>query len=72
MTNTTEIRSWGDQELADRLAEAKAELFNLRFQVVTGQLDNYARIDQVKKDIARMRTIIRQRDLGLDEEGEGE
>jgi len=72
MTNTTEIRSWGDQELADRLAEAKAELFNLRFQVVTGQLDNYARINQVKKDIARMRTIVRQRDLGIDEEGEGE
>ena len=70
MTRPIEIRSWGDQELADRLGEAKAELFNLRFQVVTGQLDNYARISSVKKDIARMRTVVRERDLGISEEGE--
>jgi large subunit ribosomal protein L29 len=67
---TGEVRSWGDQELVDRLAEARAELFNLRFQVVTGQLDNYARIDQVKKDIARMHTIVRERELGIETVGE--
>ena len=66
MTANKEVRSWADQELADRLTEAKAELFNLRFQVVTGQLDNYARIQQVKRDIARMRTAVRQRHLGID------
>ena len=68
MTRTTDIRTWNDQELADQLAEAREELFNLRFQVVTGQLDNYARIDQVKKDIARIRTVARERQLGLVEE----
>ena len=70
MTATQEIRTWGDQELADRLAEAKAELFNLRFQVATGQLDNYARINAVKREIARIRTIARERELGVEIEGE--
>ena len=68
MTRTQDVRAWNDQELADQLAEAREELFNLRFQVVTGQLDNYARIDQVKKDIARIRTVARERQLGLVEE----
>jgi large subunit ribosomal protein L29 len=68
MTRAAEIRTWGDQELADRLTETKAELFNLRFQVVTGQLDTYSRIDQVKKDIARMRTEVRARQLGMAEQ----
>jgi large subunit ribosomal protein L29 len=68
MTRPTEIRSWGDQELADRLAEAKAELFNLRFQVVTGQLDNYSRIDAVRRDVARMITISQEREMQEDEE----
>lgn len=72
MTRATEIRSWGDQELADRLAEAKAELFNLRFQVVTGQLDNYARISTVKHEIARLQTILRERELETDTESEEE
>ena len=63
--NASEIRDLGDEELADRLAEAKAELFNLRFQVVTGQLDNYARIRQVRRDVARLRTIARERQLGI-------
>jgi large subunit ribosomal protein L29 len=65
VTVPSEIRTWGDQELADRLTEARHELFNLRFQVVTGQLDNYSRIGQVKKDIARMRQVARERQLGL-------
>ena len=68
MTKPAEIRGWGDQELADRLAEAKAELFNLRFQVVTGQLDNYARLDQVRKEVARIKTVARERELGIDKE----
>jgi large subunit ribosomal protein L29 len=65
VTPSSEIRTWGDQELADRLTDTKQELFNLRFQVVTGQLDNYARISQVKKDIARMHQVARERQLGL-------
>ena len=67
MTKPSEIRTWGDQELSDRLTEAKAELFNLRFQVVTGQLDNYSQIDRVKKEIARLRTIVRERALEAEE-----
>ena len=66
--NASEIRDLGDEELADRLAEAKAELFNLRFQVVTGQLDNYARLDEVRKEVARMKTVARERELGIDRE----
>jgi large subunit ribosomal protein L29 len=67
-----EVRSWGDQELKDRLNEAKVELFNLRFQVVTGQLDNYARIKQVRREIARISTIARERDLSTRIEQEQE
>ena len=50
-------------ELESRLAEAMQELFNLRFQLVTGQLDNHARVGQVRKDIARMNTILREREI---------
>ena len=66
MTKPSDVRVWGDQELSDRLTEARSELFNLRFQVVTGQLDNYARIGQVKREIARLRTIVRERALGIE------
>jgi len=52
------------------LAEAKAELFNLRFQHVTGKLDNYARIGQVRRDVARIMTILRQREIAAAEAGE--
>ena len=68
MTRASELRNLGDTELVRRLAEAKEELFNLRFQNVTGQLDGHARIVQVKKDVARLNTILRQREIELAEE----
>lgn len=58
-----EIRELTTEELVDALAEAKEEKFNLRFQVATNQLDNTARIRVVKTDIARILTVIREREL---------
>ena len=58
-----ELRNMDDDELERRLAETKQELFNLRFQHVTGQLDNYARLGQLKKDVARMHTVLREREI---------
>ena len=52
-----------DGELLTSLAEAKQELFNLRFQNATGQLDNYARLAQVKREVARINTILREREI---------
>ena len=60
-----ELRELSDQELVARLREAKAELFNLRFQNATGQLDNNRRLQTVRRDIARIYTIMRERELGL-------
>jgi large subunit ribosomal protein L29 len=50
-------------ELESKLAEARRELFNLRFQNVTGQLDNYARLRDVRKEIARMSTVLREQEI---------
>lgn len=58
-----EIRQMTAQELDSKLNDLKAELFNLRFQLATGQLDNPMRIKSVRKDIARVKTIIREREL---------
>jgi large subunit ribosomal protein L29 len=58
-----EMRRLGDSELLGRLGEARRELFNLRFQLATGQLDNSARIGAVKKDIARLSTFMREREI---------
>ena len=58
-----EIRELSDEDLQVKLKEAKAELFNLRFQMATSQLDNTARVKQVKKDIARIMTEMRAREL---------
>ena len=63
MARSSEIRDADDRTLLDRLGETKQELFNLRFQHVTGQLDNYARLKQVKKDIARINTELRRREI---------
>ena len=68
MSTAAELRELNDQTLLERLAEAKQEAFNLRFQNVTGQLDGHARIGQVKKDVARLNTILRQREIELAEE----
>lgn len=60
---TKELRELSDEELEKKLSEAKEELFNLRFQLSTAQLDNPLRIRQVRKDIARIETIRREREL---------
>jgi large subunit ribosomal protein L29 len=60
-----ELRENSDEELVTKLREAKAELFNLRVQGATGQLDNHRRLQIVRRDIARIYTIMRERELGL-------
>lgn len=58
-----EIRALSADDLQSKLKEARAELFNLRFQRATGQLDNTARVKEVKKDIARIQTEMRAREM---------
>jgi large subunit ribosomal protein L29 len=65
MTKAVEYRELDNDELDTRLINARKELFNLRFQAATGRLDNYARMAQVKRDIARILTIQGDRDAGL-------
>ncbi len=60
-----EIRELTNQELEVKLDELKEELFNLRFQVATGQIENPMRLKQVRKDIARVKTILRERELHI-------
>ncbi len=62
-----EFKMLGDGELLSRLAESRRELFNLRFQLATGQLDNSARLGEVRKDIARLSTFLRQREIAAAE-----
>jgi large subunit ribosomal protein L29 len=65
-----QLRDVSEDELETKLAEAKEELFNLRFQLVTGQLDNPMRIKQVRKHVARILTLMRERELeNLEAEG---
>lgn len=59
----SEIKDLPVGELADRLNETKEELFNLRFQNATGQLDNYARLAELRRDVARLKTAIRAHEL---------
>ena len=65
-----ELHELNDNELLNRLREFKEELFNLRFQNATGQLENCSRIGQVKKDVARCETLLRQREIVLAEQTE--
>ncbi len=65
MTKPEELRDLSDDELETKLAEAKEELFNLRFQLVTGQLDNPMAIKLMRKEIARVLTVIRERELAV-------
>ena len=67
MAKTEALRDLGDTELLDRLASAKEELFNLRFQHVTGQLDNTARLGVVRKQVARLNTELREREISAAE-----
>ena len=62
----TEIRGLSDEELAKKLDEGRAELFNLRFQMATSQLDNTARVKMVKRDIARVQTEMRARQIAAE------
>ncbi len=62
---TKEIRALGDEELKERLEAAHKELLELRFQAATKQLKNHREIPRLKKDIARLKTIVRERELGI-------
>jgi large subunit ribosomal protein L29 len=64
-TKAAELRELSDEELVGRLKEAKAELFNLRVQAATGQLEGHGRLQVIRRDIARIYTIMRERELGL-------
>jgi len=70
MVRTAELRDLPDEELLDRLESLKEELFNLRFQFATGQLDNPMRIKVVRHDVARILTLLRQRHLEVELEEE--
>ena len=59
-----EVKDLNDKDLEKRLSDLKEELFNLRFQMTTGQLDNVMRLRDVKRSIARVKTVQRQRELG--------
>jgi len=61
----TELDTFEDERLTEELKKAKAELFNLRFQAATGQLESHGRVRQVKRDIARIYTVLRERELGI-------
>ncbi|MEV6005514.1 50S ribosomal protein L29 [Streptomyces sp. NPDC051976] len=65
-TKASELRQLGDEELVNKLREAKEELFNLRFQGATGQLENNSRLKVVRKDIARIYTLMHERELGIE------
>jgi large subunit ribosomal protein L29 len=62
-----EMKLLGDAEMINRLGESRRELFNLRFQQATGQLDNLARLAAVKKEIARLQTLLREREIAAHE-----
>ena len=64
-SHTSELRELHDEELQTRLRESKEELFNLRFQAATGQLESHGRLRSVKRDIARIYTVVRERELGI-------
>ena len=67
-SKAAELRELNDTELEHRLGEAKEELFNLRFQNATGQLDNAARIPEVRRDVARIETLLREREIAAAEQ----
>ena len=64
-TTAVELRTMSDDDLARALREAKEELFNLRFQAATGQLESHGRLRTVRRDIARIYTVLRERELGI-------
>lgn len=68
----TDLRELADDRLVDELRKAKEELFNLRFQSATGQLESHGRLRAVRKDIARIYTEMRERELGIGQAPAGE
>jgi large subunit ribosomal protein L29 len=68
MVTASELLAMDPDELETRLGESRKELFNLRFQLATGQLDNFARMGQVRRDVARILTVLRDREI---QEAEG-
>jgi large subunit ribosomal protein L29 len=64
-TKVSDLRELADDDLATKLRESKEELFNLRFQGATGQLESHGRLRAVRRDIARIYTIMRERELGI-------
>jgi large subunit ribosomal protein L29 len=65
MATAHELDDLNNIDLEGKLREAKEELFNLRFQAATGQLESHGRLNAVKKDIARIYTVVRERELGI-------
>jgi large subunit ribosomal protein L29 len=65
-SKTSELRELPDDELYVRIDGAKEELFNLRFQLATGQLDNTARLKELRHDVARLATVLREREIELE------
>ncbi len=65
MATAPELDDMNNVDLEGKLREAKEELFNLRFQAATGQLESHGRLKAVKKDIARIYTVVRERELGI-------
>jgi len=65
MITTEELRALSTEDLAAKLKDAKEELFNLRFQAATGQLESHGRLTAVRKEIAKIYTVIRERELGI-------
>ena len=65
-SKAAELRELPDDELVSRMEAGKEELFNLRFQLATGQLDNPARMSQVRHDVARIATVLREREIELE------
>ncbi|HET9501484.1 MAG TPA: 50S ribosomal protein L29 [Marmoricola sp.] len=64
-TGAAALDEFNDIDLETKLRESKEELFNLRFQAATGQLESHGRLRAVKKDIARIYTVVRERELGI-------
>lgn len=65
----SELRELPIEDIERQLEEVKEELFNLRFQNATGQLDNYKRLGELRRDVARLRTLLRERELSGEEGG---
>jgi large subunit ribosomal protein L29 len=71
VSKVSEMRELSVEELEQRLTETNEELFNLRFQHATGQLENYRRLRELRRDIARLKTILREQELAEEDASGG-